>query len=119
MASPNTNAFQPTGLSYALSVGATTVNVTPVGFNSGSGNIQVYNSGTNPVLVYFYPSAVSGGSVPLTFPVTGTPPAGQFGTVVAPGATLVFGISANADSLAAIGSAAGPAILYFQRGDGI
>jgi hypothetical protein len=117
MSSSNT-AFQPQGLSYALSVAATQANATtPVGFTAGGNAMQIYNSGTNPVCVIAYQNSL--GVPTLVFPVTGAPPVGEPGTVVAPGATIVFQIPANADSFSAIGLVAGPSIIYVQRGEGI
>lgn len=99
---------------YALSVGSAQANAQqPTGFASGGVEATVYNSGATDVLVYFYKFS----SLPtLTFPVTGAPPVGEAGIVVPKGARVEVRIPANADSFSAIGSAAGPSIIYVQRG---
>jgi len=102
---------------YALSVGSTQVDATtPAGFNNGGNQAVVYNSGSTDVLVAFYKN--SAGVPTLTFPTSGSPPVGESGTVVPKGARVQVSIDFNADSFAAIGSAAGPSIIYVQRGDG-
>lgn len=111
-------AFTPQGLVYARSVGATQVNaIQPVGFTQGEAGVIIYNSGSTDVLVVFF---VNANGVPtLTFPVDGSPPTGQAGYMVGKGTTQTFKIPANVDSFAAIGSAAGPSIIYVQRGCGL
>ena len=112
------NAFTPQGLSYARSITASQVNaVQPTGFASGGNSCQVYNGGS--VAICFLAYANAAGTPTLVFPVDGAPPTGEPGTVVAPGVTIVLQIPANADSFAAIGSAAGPSLIYVQRGEGL
>lgn len=110
---------------YALSVAAASVAARqPAGFANGGGQCKIKNSGANPVLVAFY--KYNGSADPtLVFPVTGAPPTGQNGNqalaaavVVLAGEVAQISIPLNADSFVAIGSAAGPAIIYVQRGDG-
>lgn len=113
-------------LVFALSVAATQVNATtPVGFANGGNQCSLYNSGATDVLVSFYKNA--DGVPTLTFPVTGAPPVGSGPgtgpnagacTVIPKGARIQVSIPAGCDSFAAIGSAAGPSIIYVQRGDG-
>lgn len=111
-------AFTPQGLTYARSVGNTQVNaVQPVGFASGGKTALIYNSGATDILILFYANAA--GTPTLTFPVDGAPPTGQAGTVIEKGTTQSLNIPANADSFACIGSAAGPGIIYVQRGEGL
>ena len=111
---------------FALSVAATQVDATqPVGFAQGGDQLKVYNSGTTDVLVAVYSN--SAGAPTLSFPASGAPPAGVNGgggrtdivvTMVPKGAEKQISMPATADSFAAIGSAAGPSIIYLQRGDG-
>lgn len=113
-------------LAYARSVPNTQVNaIQPAGFVNGGDQAKVYNSGATDVLVCFYSHSL--GEPVLTFPVDGAPPVGQGGgtgrkdvsvTIVPKGAEKQVSIPASADSFAAIGSAAGPSIIYVQRGDG-
>jgi len=112
-------AFNPKkNLTYARSITAAQVNATtPVGFASGGTACAVYNSGPNDVLFAAYLN--SAGAPTLVFPVDAGPPAGSVGHVVPKGARVVIQIPANADSFAAIGSAAGPALIYVQRGEGL
>lgn len=112
---------------YARSITASTVTaVQPVGFANGGNQAKVYNaSSTVAVLVCFYSHAA--GDPTLTFPVDGTPPAGSKAgaarpdaavTIVPPLAEKQISIPIGADSFAAIGAAAGPSLVYVQRGDG-
>lgn len=110
---------------YALSVAATSVAARqPVGFAGGGNQCKIKNSGTIPVMVAFY--KYNGSADPtLVFPVTGAPPVGENGAqalaaavVLLAGEVAQISIPNNADSFAAIGSAAGPSIIYVQRGDG-
>lgn len=99
-------------LTFALSVtGANSQATQPAGFSSGPAACRIYNSGTVAVQVVFGQGAqVAALSVP------GTPAAGY---IIAPGAVEVVGIPANSDSFAAIGTAAGPSVIYVTRGDGL
>lgn len=102
---------------YALSVGAAQADATsPVGFVNGGGQYVVYNSGATDVLVAFYKNA--NGKPTLTFPVSGAPPVGEAGTIIPKGDRVQVSGPIDADSFSAIGSAAGPSIIYVQRGDG-
>lgn len=108
---------------YALSVAAAQVNATlPVNFNIGGGQCKIYNSGATDVLVTFYKNA--NGAPTQVFPLTGAPPVGYTAgrdtvtTVVPKGVEKQVSITIDADSFAAIGSGAGPSIIYVQRGDG-
>ena len=111
---------------FALSVAATHIDATqPVGFAHGGDQLKIYNSGTTDVLVAVYSN--SAGAPTLAFPVSGAPPVGVNGgsgrtdivvTMVPTGAEKQISMPATADSFAAIGSAAGPSIIYLQRGDG-
>lgn len=113
-------------LVYALSVAATQANATtPTGFANGDGQVKISNSGTTTVLVAFYKN--SEGAPTLTFPVTGSPPTGQgagnppqhtAATVVLPGQEKQISVPVTTDSFSAIGSAAGPSVIYVQRGTG-
>lgn len=106
-----------TNLVYALSVGATQADaVNPIGFSQGGSQFSIYNSGSTDVFVQFYVGATP---PTLTFPVTGSPPVGQGpGVVVPKGARIQVSARADATSFSAIGQAAGPSIIYVQRGDG-
>jgi hypothetical protein len=112
------SAFNPKkNLAYARSITASQVNaVQPAGFAQGGGYVLVFNAGPAHVLFAAYTNA--NGAPTLAFPVDGAPPTGQPGTVIPAGAQEVIGIPANADSFAAIGSAAGPTLIYVQRGEG-
>lgn len=106
-----------------LSVGSAQADATtPAGFGNGGDQCKVYNSGSTDVLVCFYTNAK--GKPTLTFPAGGTPSnAGAARpdasvTVVPKGVEKQISIPATADSFSAIGSAAGPSIIYVQRGDG-
>lgn len=102
-------------LVFARSVPATQVDATnPVGFNTGGGQCMVYNSGGTDVLISFY----TGAAPTLVFPVDAAPPVGKAGTIVPKGARVLVSIPINATSFSAIGQAAGPSIVYVQRGDG-
>ena len=113
-------------LVYARSVPNTQVNaVQPTGFGRGGDQVKVYNSGSTDVLVVFYSHTV--GDPTLTFPADGAPPVGEpaisgrsdwAATIVPKGVEKQISLPATADSFAAIGSAAGPSIIYVQRGDG-
>lgn len=97
---------------FALSVTAANSQATaPAGFAQGGAAAQIYNSGANLVQIVF-----GVGAQVAVLPTPGAPTAGY---TIAPGALLVVGIPANADSFAAIGSAAGPAVVYVTRGDGV
>lgn len=115
-------------LIYALSVANAQITATtPVGFNKGGNQVKIANSGTTAVFIVFYKNA--DGAPTLTFPVSGTPPVGE-GSSLSPVdgqtcATIVLGgqekqisIPIGCDSFAAFGAAAGPSIIYVQRGDG-
>lgn len=99
-------------LTFATSIGAISVaSTTPAGFTSGGGTVRIINSGTTNVQIVF-----GVGAQVATLPIAGTPAAG---TMVRGGAPATYiDIPANADSFAAIGDAAGPSILYIQRGEG-
>lgn len=114
-------------LAYARSIGVATVTaVQPVGFAKGGDQCKIYNSGAVDVLFVAY--SHSAGDPTLTFPVDGSPPVGQgigatgrndfVATIVPKGVEKQITIPATADSFAAIGQAAGPTIIYVQRGDG-
>lgn len=122
-----------TALTYALSVPNTQVNAQqPVGFAGGGGTVRIVNAGTTDIFIVFFSYAQAGNTLPvLTFPVSGSPPTGQPGTfaaqqvgvmVAAVGASgaqpMYVDIPATADSFSAIGGAAGPSIIYVQRGEG-
>lgn len=107
-------SFKPTGLTYALSVPATTAPATlPVGFASGGSTARIVNSGTTNVFVVF-----GTGAQVAVLPASGAPPTGQSGVMVK-GSSVAYidGVGA-ADSFAGIGDAAGPSIIYVQKGDG-
>lgn len=114
---------------FARSVPATQVNaIQPAGFASGDGQVKVYNSGSTDVMVAFW--AHADGDPTLTFPVDGAPPTGQgagqpgtqvhgaTATIVPKGVEKQISIPVTADSFGAIGSGAGPSIIYVQRGTG-
>jgi hypothetical protein len=112
-------------LVYARSITASQVNaIQPVGFANGDGQVKVYNSGSVDVLVAFWNHG--DGDPTLTFPVDAGPPvgsgaAGKSGwsvTIVPKGVEKQISIPANADSFGAIGQAAGPTLIYVQRGTG-
>ena len=118
MALPGTPFNAKANKVYARSITASQVNaVTPAGFAQGGISCSVYNSGPNDVLFAAYNNAA--GTPTLTFPVDAGPPVGQTGQVIPKGTRVVISIPANADSFAAIGSAAGPALIYVQRGEGM
>lgn len=107
-------AFKPNTLTYALSVGAASVPATvPVGFAFGGSVARVVNSGATDVLIVF-----GVGAQTAVLPVTGAPPTGQNGTIVKAGSVAYIDGVGGADSFAAIGSAAGPGVVYVQKGDG-
>lgn len=120
---PGTSFNPKSNLTYARSITNAQVNaVTPTGFAQGGREMLVYNSGATPVMVVAYNSKLAagqGGTPTLVFPVDGTPPTGQPGTIVPPGDIMVIGIRSDADSFAAIGLAAGPSLIYVQRGEGL
>lgn len=108
---------------FPLSVGSAQADATtPAGFTNGGDQGKVYNSGSTDVFVCFYSN--SKGKPALTFPVS--PTAQNAGasrpdaavTIVPKGVEKQISIPATADSFSAIGSAAGPSIIYVQRGDG-
>lgn len=112
---------------FARSIPATQANaIQPAGFASGGGQCKIYNSGATDILVAFWKHA--DGDPSLTFPVDGAPPTGQGAgspvdgqavvTIVPKGVEKQISIPLGADSFGAIGSAAGPSIIYVQRGDG-
>lgn len=107
-------AWKPNSLAFALSVGAASVPATlPVGFAGDGAVARVVNSGATNVLVVF-----GVGAQTAVLPVTGAPPTGQSGVMVKAGSVAyVDGVGA-ADSFAAIADAAGPGIIYVQKGDG-
>lgn len=109
------------GFTYARSITASTVAARqPVGFEIGEGTVRVTNSSATVYIAFMaYSFAVAGADPTLTFPVDGSPPVGQSVTIIGPGQTAFFDIPANADSFAAIGSAAGPSVIYVQRGAGV
>lgn len=112
MASLSTAFSNSNNNTFALSVAATNSQATlPAGFTQGGAAAQIYNSGANAVHIVF-----GVGAQVAVLPVPGTP---QPGYTIAPGATMVVGIPANADSFAAIGTAAGPSVVYVTRGDGL
>lgn len=97
---------------FALSVtGSNSQATTPAGFSSGGVAGRIYNSGSVAVQIVF-----GIGAQTAVLSVPGTP---QPGYVIAPGAVEVVGIPANADSFAAIGTGAGPSVIYVTRGDGL
>lgn len=107
-------SWRPSGLTYALSVGATTTPATtPTGFSSGGGTVRVVNSGATNVFVAF-----GTGAQTAVLPASGAPPTGQNGVMCKSGSVTYFDAPATADSFAAIGDAAGPGIIYVQRGEG-
>lgn len=107
-------AFKPNTPTYALSVGAASVPATaPTGFAGGGSVARVVNSGATDVLIVF-----GVGAQTAVLPVTGAPPSGQSGTVVKAASIAYIDGVGSADSFAAIGSAAGPGIVYVQKGDG-
>lgn len=101
-------------LTYALSIGAASVPATtPVGFIGGGSVARIVNSGATNVQVVF-----GVGAQTAVLPVTGAPPTGQGGVLVRANSVTYFDLPANADSFAAIADAAGPSIIYVQRGEG-
>lgn len=108
------SAFKPSGATYALSIGATTVPATqPTGFAGGGQVARVVNSGSTNVFVVF-----GSGVQTAVLPVTGAPPTGLAGTMVKSNSVAYIDGVGTADSFAAIGDAAGPSIIYVQKGDG-
>jgi hypothetical protein len=114
---------------YARSITAAQVNaVQPTDFAKGGNQVKVYNSGATDVLVAFW--AHGDGDPTLVFPVDGAPPTGQgagqpgqqksgaTATIVPKGVEKQISIPLSADSFGAVGSGAGPSIIYVQRGDG-
>lgn len=113
---------------YARSITASQVNaIQPVGFANGGGQVKIANSSTTvQVLVGFWKHA--DGDPTLVFPVDGAPPTGQnagnptdgqaAATFVLPNQEKQISIPVGCDSFGAIGSAAGPTLIYVQRGDG-
>ena len=112
---------------YARSITASQVNaITPTGFANGGNQVKIANAGTLAVLVAFWKH--SDGDPTLTFPADGSPPTGQnagapvdgvaCATLVLPGQEKQISIPLGVDSFGAIGSAAGPTLIYVQRGDG-
>ena len=120
---PGTSFNPKSNLTYARSITAAQVNaVKPAGFTQGGREMLVYNSGAVAVMVAAYNSTLSagqGGTPTLVFPLDGSPPIGQPGTIVPPGVAMIIGIRSDADSFAAIGQSAGPTIIYVQRGEGL
>ncbi len=101
-----------TNSTVALSVTASNSQATtPTGFKQGGTACRIYNSGSTAVCVVF-----GVGAQTAVLPVAGTPSAGY---VIAPGAVEIVSIPANSDSFAAIGTAAGPSVIYVLRGDGL
>lgn len=120
---PGTSFNPKSNLTYARSITAAQVNaLKPAGFTQGGREMLVWNSGTVAVMVAAYNSTLAagqGGTPTMVFPVDGAPPTGEPGTIVPPGAIMVIGIRSDADSFAAIGAAAGPSVIYVQRGEGL
>lgn len=117
-----TASFTPTGLSYARSITASTVaSRQPTGLASfGPAQYLVDNSSASVlVCILFYNFAQTAADPTLTFPVDGAPPTGQRGTVILPGQSKIISVNESVDSFVAIGSAAGPTIIYVQRGEGL
>lgn len=116
----NANAPAGANLVYARSITAATVAARqPVGFSTGGSCAWVYNSSTTLfLLVTFYNFALLGTDPTLTFPVDGGPPTGQPGILIPPNAARFVDNVGAADSFAAIASAAGPTLIYVQRGEG-
>lgn len=113
-----TRAFGPkANLVYARSITASQVNaVTPAGLKTGGDTWRVYNS-SSTIAVIVLPYNNARGTPTLVFPIDGGPPTGEPGVLVAPGQTVNITGFADSDSFAAIGSAAGPSLIYVQRGD--
>lgn len=92
----------------------------PVGFEIGESTVRVTNSSATVYIAFMaYSFATTQADPTLTFPADGSPPVGQGVTIIGPGQTAFFDIPAQADSFAAIGSAAGPTVIYVQRGAGV
>lgn len=112
MSSLSTAFSNSNNLTYALSVSnANSQATTPTGFTQGGAAVQIYNSGATDVQVVF-----GVGAQTAVFPTPGSP---QAGYTIPSKAVIVVAIPANSDSFAAIGSAAGPSIIYVTRGDGV
>jgi hypothetical protein len=100
------------GLTYVLSVTASNSQATlPTGFASGGLSARIFNFGAAAVQIVF-----GIGAQVAVLSTAGTP---QPGYVIAPNAVEVVGIPATCDSFAAIGTAAGPSVVYVTRGDGL
>lgn len=97
---------------FALSVtGSNTQATTPAGFASGGIAVRIYNSGSVAVQVVF-----GTGAQTAALSIPGTPAPGY---IIAAGSVEVVCIPATADSFAAIGTGAGPSVIYVTRGDGL
>lgn len=109
-------AFNPKkNKTYARSITASQVDAaTPVGFVQGGTSCAVYNAGSVDVLF----AAYAGAAPTLAFPADAAPPVGVAGHVIPAKTRVVIQIPANADSFSAIGQAAGPSLIYVQRGEG-
>lgn len=120
---PGTSFNPKSNLTYARSITAAQVNaIKPVGFTQGGREMLVYNSGAVAVMVAAFNSTLAagqGGQPTMVFPADGAPPTGQPGTIVPPGGYVVIGIRSDADSFCAIGQAAGPSLIFVQRGEGL
>jgi hypothetical protein len=113
-------SFRPIGSTFALSVGTAqhaTVQI-PAVQGDLSNYIAAYNSGTTQICMAFAPA---GQAVPtLAFPVDGAPtnlPPGYL-TFMLPGSMpepLVIVVPANGFAVSAIGSAAGPSIIFLTQ----
>lgn len=112
-------------LVYARSVAAANVaSRQPGGFAGGGPVAKVQNRGATDVLITFYSFATLSADPTTAFPVDGSPPVGtgggnsQVSALVPAGGTVFVDGVGQSDSFTAIGAAAGPSLIYVQRGEG-
>lgn len=106
------NPFVNSGNTFELTVG--TSSTTPLQLTTADGysggTVVVYNDGPNTAFIAF-----GGSTAAAAIATAGTP---ALGMPVASGATVTFGISPNANWVAAICQSAKSATLYFTCGQG-
>jgi hypothetical protein len=111
----NTVANKPVGPTYAISVAntqSTAIGVVPTQGDS-SRFAEFYNSGSTQVCVVVAPYAGTAATPTLVFPVAGTPTVpNSFMLPANMTQPRVVAVPANGFSVSAIGSAAGPSIIY-------
>lgn len=116
--SATSNAYRIAGPTYALSVTASASSVAVLPSENTNANYAIFqNTGTNAVCVAInqLPANQTAVTIPLAFPVPGTPTAPQTQpTFVLPAAPagIVVAVPSGGMSVTMIGASAGPAVVY-------